>query len=90
MPMRLAIFRQERPCARNSAIWRRSTSFVGRPSVLPFARAFRRPALTRSTISKRPSSATAAGGGGGETHVHFNVSAMDARGVQDFFDKHRG
>jgi hypothetical protein len=30
----------------------------------------------------------AGGGTSGGTHIHFNVSAIDARGVQDFFDKH--
>jgi hypothetical protein len=27
-------------------------------------------------------------GGGGGLHVHFNVSAVDAPGVQAFFDQH--
>jgi DNA helicase HerA-like ATPase len=44
---------------RKRAILARSSFSCGRPSFLPFARAFRRPARTRSTIRLRSSSATA-------------------------------
>jgi hypothetical protein len=51
--------RQERPCARRVAILEASTTFRGRPSRFPFALALRSPALTRSAIRLRSSSATA-------------------------------
>ena len=41
------------------SIWDSRTSALGRPSFFPFARALRIPALTRSTIKLRSSSATA-------------------------------
>src|ERR1700730_15232050 len=54
-----AILRQDTPCARSRPILTASTIFSGRPKRFPFARALRRPALTRSTIRLRSSSATA-------------------------------
>jgi len=60
MPNLRSLSRQETLCARGSAICEASTSDVGRPMRLPFARALRSPALTRSTIRLRSSSATAA------------------------------
>src|SRR5215831_20814806 len=51
--------RQPSPLRRRAAIASLSRSFGGRPSRLPFARAFRRPAFTRSTTSDRSNSATA-------------------------------
>jgi hypothetical protein len=59
IPSCVAIFAQESPRARKRAIWARSTITRGRPSLLPFARAFRNPARTRSAIKLRSSSATA-------------------------------
>src|SRR5258708_37859803 len=47
------------PCARRAAILFVSRILRGRPRRLPFVLAFRSPALTRSTISERSSSATA-------------------------------
>ena len=44
---------------RRAAILERSTAFLGLPSFLPLALAFRRPARTRSAIRLRSSSATA-------------------------------
>ena len=58
-PSALAIARHGWPDARSAAILEASTVTRGRPSVFPLARAFRRPALTRSTIKLRSSSATA-------------------------------
>ena len=51
--------RQPSPLRRRVAIVPLSRSFGGQPSRLPFARAFRRPAFTRSTTSDRSNSATA-------------------------------
>jgi len=51
--------RQERPCPRSLAILEASTTFRGRPSRFPLALALRSPALTRSAIRLRSSSATA-------------------------------
>jgi len=59
MPKSWAMCRHERPLARRPAILAASTAIRGRPSVLPLARALRRPARTRSTIRLRSSSATA-------------------------------
>ena len=50
---------QERPSERNAATRRASTAARGRPNFLPFARALRRPARTRSWISARSNSAIA-------------------------------
>lgn len=54
-----AILRQERPFLRISAILATSKTFLGLPSLFPFARALRSPARTRSQINERSSSATA-------------------------------
>jgi len=54
-----AIFRQERPRLRNSAIRATSRIFLGLPSRLPFAFALRSPARTRSQMRDLSSSATA-------------------------------
>ena len=59
MPIRCAIARQERPCARRLPIRERSTKTLGRPTFFPLARALRIPALTLSTIRRRSSSAAA-------------------------------
>jgi len=50
-PSSAAILFQPKPLSRSSAILFVLRIFFGRPSCLPFALAFRRPALTRSTIS---------------------------------------
>jgi hypothetical protein len=50
---------QDAPDARRLAIFAASTVTRGLPSVFPFARAFRNPARTRSTVKLRSSSATA-------------------------------
>ncbi len=47
------------PERRRAAILEESRTFLGRPSFLPLARAFLRPALTLSAIRLRSSSATA-------------------------------
>src|ERR1017187_827305 len=47
----------ERPSRLSAATWSASTWARGLPNFLPFARAFRRPALTRSWISDRSNSA---------------------------------
>jgi hypothetical protein len=58
-PNSLEIARQDAPEARrvSNRFW--LTNMGGRPSRFPFARALRNPALTRSTIKLRSSSATA-------------------------------
>jgi hypothetical protein len=58
-PVLSQIIRQEAPPRRREAILAASTTTRGLPSFLPFARAFRRRALTRSAIRLRSSSATA-------------------------------
>src|SRR5437899_2459983 len=52
-PNRSPILAQESPCERRAAILAASTTLGGRPSRLPLAFAFRRPALTRSAIRLR-------------------------------------
>jgi hypothetical protein len=47
-----AIFRQDRPRLRSAAILTRSRTAFGLPSRLPFARALRSPARTRSQINR--------------------------------------
>jgi hypothetical protein len=58
-PNSLEIARQEAPEARrvSNRLW--LTNMGGRPSRFPFARAFRKPALTRSWISDLSNSAMA-------------------------------
>ena len=56
---RLAISRKVKPSTRSSRIFVTETETRGRPSRFPFARALRKPALTRSTMIERSSSATA-------------------------------
>ena len=58
-PTARAIARQDAPESRRAAILAASTALRGLPSVFPFARAFRKPALTLSTIRLRSNSATA-------------------------------
>jgi hypothetical protein len=58
-PSFLAIARHEDPDARRLLIWDSRMWTRGRPSFFPLARALRKPALTRSTIRLRSSSATA-------------------------------
>lgn len=58
-PSSAEIDRQEAPSERRRVITRGSAIFRGLPRRLPFARAFRRPARTRSAIRLRSSSATA-------------------------------
>ena len=58
-PSSEAIARKESPCARSAVTLPASTILRGLPSVFPFARAFRNPARTRSTIKLRSNSATA-------------------------------
>jgi hypothetical protein len=58
-PRFAAICRRHWPCSFNSRIRSRSTPLFGRPSFLPFALAFRIPAVTRSRIKSRSSCATA-------------------------------
>src|SRR5580700_5576479 len=53
------IFAHDSPCERRAAILAASTVTRGRPRDFPFARAFRKPARTLSTISDRSNSATA-------------------------------
>jgi len=57
---RIAISRKLNSCPRSSRISVTETETRGLPNRLPLARALRRPALTRSTIIERSSSATAA------------------------------
>lgn len=59
MPVSRQIVHQECPRARRVAILDASTAIRGRPSLRPFALAFRKPALTRSWISDRSNSAIA-------------------------------
>src|SRR5579859_2980280 len=55
----LATARHDAPLERSSSIAKTSTTTHGLPSVFPFARAFRKPARTRSAIRLRSNSATA-------------------------------
>lgn len=59
IPSCSAISFQDAPCARRAAILVASTTLRGRPRRFPLARAFRKPARTRSAIRLRSSSATA-------------------------------
>jgi hypothetical protein len=61
LPMAIStvISRHERPCARRAATRAASTVTGGLPRRFPLARAFRRPAFTRSAIRLRSSSAMA-------------------------------
>jgi hypothetical protein len=56
---RSPIFAQDIPCDRRAEILAESTTTRGRTRDFPFARAFLKPARTRSTISDRSNSATA-------------------------------
>src|SRR5882724_1787837 len=56
---RVAMSRKVRPSVRSSRIFAAETGIRGRPNRLPFARALRRPARTRSTMMERSSSDTA-------------------------------
>jgi hypothetical protein len=58
-PSSRVIFGQDRPEARSRAILEASTATRGLPRRLPLARAFRKPARTRSAMRERSSSATA-------------------------------
>jgi len=59
-PSSSAISRIDRPCACNRAILTASTTKRGLPSFVPLARAFRRPARTRSVSRERVHLARAA------------------------------
>jgi hypothetical protein len=58
-PNSVAIADQGKPCARSRAILVTSAETRGLPKRLPFARAFLRPARTRSQMRLRSSTATA-------------------------------